>query len=154
IGMEQRRALAVERFLLRIGADQPVEIAGFELVRVARQRRDVADAVIAGAAAEEVVEYQRGKRGVAAGAAAADDDALGGDEPASDEEAGAVEAVVDVDDAPVAMQPVAIGAAEAAAAAVVDVKHRDAAARPVLGGETEAARCRRGRAAMALHQQR
>ena len=43
VGVGQRRALAVERFLLRIGADQPVEIAALEFMRVAGERGDVAE---------------------------------------------------------------------------------------------------------------
>src|SRR5262245_39882654 len=50
----KRRALAIPGFLLRIRPDQPVEIARFELVGVARERGHVADAVVARAALEEV----------------------------------------------------------------------------------------------------
>src|SRR6266536_425560 len=63
----ERRALAIARLLLRIGSDQPVEIARLELVGVARQRGDVAHAVIASPALKEVVEGQRRQGRVAAG---------------------------------------------------------------------------------------
>src|SRR4029077_2734790 len=47
-GEVDRRALAVEVGALRIRADQPVEVAGLELVRVAGEGLGVGDAVIAG----------------------------------------------------------------------------------------------------------
>ena len=83
----ERRALAIARFLLRIGSDQPVEIARLELVGVARERGDVAHAVIARPALEEVAEGERRERRVAAGAAAADDAALAVDPALLGEEA-------------------------------------------------------------------
>src|SRR5205823_2062932 len=66
----ERRALAVTRFLLRVRADQPVEIARLELMGVARERSDVAHAVIASPALKKVAEGQRCQSRVAAGAAA------------------------------------------------------------------------------------
>src|SRR6516164_5114634 len=54
----KRRALAVARVLLRIRSDQPVEIARLELMGVARERGDVAHAVIAGPALKKVAEGQ------------------------------------------------------------------------------------------------
>src|SRR5262249_57306014 len=54
----ERRALAIARFLLRIRSDQPVEIARLELVGVARERGDVAYAVIASPALNEVPQGQ------------------------------------------------------------------------------------------------
>ena len=59
-----------------IRADQAVQVARLELVRVRGQRLEVADAVVAGAGLEDVAEGQRAQRGVAAGAAAADRQAL------------------------------------------------------------------------------
>src|SRR4051794_25637700 len=47
IGMGDRRAVAVERFVVWIGTNEPVEIARLELVGVARKCRDVADTIIA-----------------------------------------------------------------------------------------------------------
>jgi hypothetical protein len=52
----ERRALAIARLLLRIGSDQPVEIARLELVGVACERGDVAHVVIASPALKEVAE--------------------------------------------------------------------------------------------------
>src|SRR5215475_8596707 len=83
----ERRAFAVARLLLWIRSDQPVEIARLELVGVARERGDVAHAVIAGPALKEVAEGQRRQGRVAAGAAAADDASHGIDSPLRCEEA-------------------------------------------------------------------
>src|SRR5258706_6801749 len=77
----ERRALAVARFLLRIRSDQPVEITRLEFMGVARERGDVAHAVIASPTLKEVAEGQRGQGRVAAGAAAADDASLGIEPP-------------------------------------------------------------------------
>ena len=56
----------------RARADEAVEVAGLELVRVAGQRGEVGDAVAAGPGGEDVLEGQRGERREAAGRAAAD----------------------------------------------------------------------------------
>src|SRR5262249_5346272 len=66
----ERRALAIPRFLLRIGSDQPVEIARFELVGVAGERRYVADAVIARPTLKEAAQGQSRQSRVSPGAAA------------------------------------------------------------------------------------
>ena len=47
--MVDRRALGIGFLLLRVGADQPIEVAGLEFVRVARKSLEIANAVVAGA---------------------------------------------------------------------------------------------------------
>ena len=64
-----------------------------------------------------------------------------------------VSAVVDVGDAPLAVEGPPIGAAVAGAAAVVDVEHRKTAAGPVLGAKIERRAGSRGGAAMAFDQE-
>ena len=127
-----RRTLDVKIASLGVGADQAVEIARLELVGVLRQRFEVADAVVAGAGFENIAEGERAQRRVAAGAAAGDHQAVAVDFAAFGQIARAVDAIVDVDDAPLAVEPFAIRAAVAGAAAVVHVEHGDAAAGPVL----------------------
>ncbi len=100
-----RRAFDVKIAPLGIGADQAVEIARLELVRVLGQRFEIADAVVARAGFENVAEGQRAERRVAAGAAAADRQAVAVDFAAFDEIARAVDAIIDVDDAPLAVEP-------------------------------------------------
>src|SRR5262249_53084455 len=131
IGMIERRALAIARFLLRIGSNQPVEIARLKLVGVTRERGDVTYAVIASPALKELAESQRRQSRVAAGAAPADDASLAVDPPLRCEEPCAGDGIVDVNHAPIQLQTVAIGAAESSASAVVHVEHRNAAARPI-----------------------
>src|SRR5919108_217038 len=71
-----------------------------------------------------------------------------------DEGARAVDAVVDVDDAPQVVEPLPVLPTVAGAAAVVYVEHGDAAARPVLDGEVECAGGGARRPTVALHQER
>src|SRR5581483_7334621 len=154
VRVEQRRALAIERFRLRIWPDQPIEIARLELVRVAHKRRDIADAVVARPALEEVMEHERGKRRISARAAAGDDRALLIDEPLPGKKPHTVDAVLDVDDTPRAEEPFAIVASETGAAAIVHVEHCDAAAGPELVAQRERARRAAGWPAVHLHDKR
>jgi hypothetical protein len=94
-------------------------------VGVERHRLQVADAVVGRAGGEDVVERERGQRRVAAGAAAPDGEPGRVDVAALDQESGAGDAVVDVVDAPGAVERLAVGAAVAGAAAVVDVQDRE-----------------------------
>src|SRR5207302_657126 len=139
VDVAKRRALAIALLFLRKGADQPVQISRLEFVRVACERRGVAHAIVTGPALKKVTEHQRGERRVAAGAAAGDDAPILVNRALPDQEFRAVDTVVDVDDTPVAVQSLPIGAAEAGAAAVIDIEHRDPAARPELGAEVERA---------------
>src|ERR1041385_8361413 len=52
----ERRALAIKVCARRIRANQPVQITRLELVRLRRERREVADAEVARARFEEVSE--------------------------------------------------------------------------------------------------
>ena len=72
VGVVNGRALAVALAGLGVGADQGVEVARLELVRVAGERLGIGHAVVAGTGGEHVVEGERAQRRVAAGAAAAD----------------------------------------------------------------------------------
>ena len=121
-------AVDVDVAVLRVGPDQAVEVARLELVRVARQDLQVADAVRADAGGEDVGRGERAQGGVAAGAAALDHEPGAVGEALLDHRQRAVGAVVDVDDAPAALEPLAVGPAVAGAAAVVDVEHGVAAA--------------------------
>src|SRR5712671_7071768 len=148
-----RGSLAIA--LLRFGKrpDQPVEISRLELVGIARQRRSIADAVIACPSLEEVAKGERREGGVASRAAAADDDALGVHQSLPREIFGAIHAVVHVHDAPTELKPVTVFASKSGTAAVVDVEHRNAAAGPELDTEIERARRRGGWAAVTFYKQ-
>ena len=145
----------VQLLPLRVRPDQPVEVARLELVGLLDERLEVADPEVADARRERVAERDRAERRVAAGAAAADREALAVDDPLLGEPAGAGDAVVDVDDAPLALEALAVVAAVAGRAAVVDVEDREAAAREQLDASAaKRGRGLRGRAAMARDDER
>ena len=109
-GVVEGRAGAVHVALGGPLADQPIEVTGLELVGVGRKDFEVADAVVAGASPEHVVEGEGGEGGVAARAAAADR------EPGRIRAAGigevprARDAILDIDHPPLAVEPLAIRA--------------------------------------------
>jgi len=67
----QWRAAVVDRLGLRQWSDQRIQIATFELMGVAREGRDVRDAVVIGPGPKHIAGTQRQQHGIAAGAAAA-----------------------------------------------------------------------------------
>ena len=94
---------------LRIRADEPEEVALLELVRAAaHEALEVGKAEVGGAGGEEAMARERVERRVAAGAAAPYGDAVGVDVAALDEVLGRTNAVDRVDDAPVALEALAI----------------------------------------------
>ena len=123
-------------------------------MRVALQHFEIADAVVARAGLEGVMERQRRQRGVAAGAAAANDQPLWIRLPRRHHRLGAAHGVFDIDDAPLPFQPIAIRPAISRAAAVIHVEHRKPAAGPELDLRIEHIRRRAGGSAMGDHQQR
>src|SRR5690606_2096337 len=123
------------RLGLRVGADEAIEVAALELVRLARQRLEVAHAVVARPGLEHVCEGEGAEGGVAAGAVAGDREARAVRLALGDQTLRGEDAVADVDLAPASVQALAVGAAEAGAAAVVDVDHGEAAAGPEPGRE-------------------
>src|SRR5882757_1104984 len=70
IDMVDGGAFGVGGSVVGIGTNKPVQVAGLEFVRVAREGLEVADAVIARAGAEHFVVFrrERAKRRVTAGA--------------------------------------------------------------------------------------
>src|SRR6516165_3540503 len=100
-----RRALDIEVAARRVRTDHPVEITRLEFVRVLRQSLEIADAIIAGASLENIVEGQSAQGSVATGTAAADRHATAVDPLACRQIFGAVDAVIDVDNPPLAAQP-------------------------------------------------
>jgi hypothetical protein len=109
----------------RIGSDQPIQVAGLKFVRVARKGLEVADTIVAGAPAEGLLALgsQCAKRRVTAGAAAADHEPPGVGVSLLDQDAGAGDAVLDVDNAPSTLEPKPVRTAIAGAAAIIHVKH-------------------------------
>ena len=135
-------------------ADQPIEIAGLELVGIRREHLEVADPVVARAGPEDVVEGERGEGGVAARAPAPDREPGGVRAAGLGEVQRARDAVLDVDHSPLAVESLAIRAAVAGAPPVVDVEDREAAARPELDGRVKGVGGRSGRASVAEDEER
>ena len=126
-----------------------------ELVRLAAaELLEVGDAEVRRPGGEGVGEGERADRRVAAGTPAGDDEPLGIGLALLDEVARRVDAVVEVDDPPLPVQPLAVRAPVPRRAAVVDVHDGEAATRPELGAEAEDRRRAPCRPAVALDDER
>ena len=133
-----RAPLAIELGRLGIRADERVLVTTLELVRVAGgERHQVGEAEVRRPGRERVRIGERADRRVAARAGARDEETIRIRSAFLDEVASGVHAVLEIDDAPHPVQPLAIGAAVPGRAAVVDVHHGEAARRPVLHLEGE-----------------
>src|SRR5215472_1509580 len=110
------RTRHVEVASVGIPSDQTIEVARFKLVRVLGQSLHVTNAIVTCAGLEEVVEGERAQGGVAAGAATRDHHAHRINALRIGEALRAVDAILDVNNAPLAPQQVAIFPAVAAAA--------------------------------------
>src|SRR6185295_11956955 len=139
---------------LRPRSEQADQVARLELVGVLDERAQVADPEIGAAGIELVGERERGKRREAGGAAAADGLSGAVDQALVGEELRARHAVVDVDDAPLALEPLAVRLAVAGRAAVVHVENGEAPAREQLDARREARERGRGGTAVARDDER
>ena len=145
--------LTIQGETLVISTDQRIEVARLELVGLLGQGLKVADPIVAGAGLEHVAEGQRGERRVAARAAAFYGQPVRVDVASVHEVAGSVHAVVDVDDAPLAVEAPAIVGPKARTPTVVDVQHREPSTDPILEIQSESGRrCARW-AAVAYYQE-
>ena len=98
--MVDGRALVVKVLTLRVGADQPIQITGLELVGVLGQGFQVADAIVAGPGLKYLLERQGRQGGVPTGAAAVDGQAVAVCFAFGDDIQRGVAAVVNIHDAP------------------------------------------------------
>ena len=105
-----RRTFDIAIALRRQGADQPIRIARFEFVSVSCEGFEIADSVVAGSGGKDVVEGQRAESRVAARASPTDRKTVGVHDPLACESPRNSDAVLDVDDAPGAFEPIAIRA--------------------------------------------
>ena len=104
--VSDRRASRYTLLRLRPRPDEPLEVARLELVGVLDEGSQVADPEVADAGLEDVAERERGERRVAARAAAPDRRAASrSTSPRSARNRRAGDAVVDVDDPPLALEP-------------------------------------------------
>src|SRR5437667_5527563 len=109
----------IEVLPLGIRPDEAVEVARLELVGLLDERLEIADPEVAGPGREGVAERDGAHRRVTARAAATDREPVTVDDPLLGEPARAGDAVGEIDDAPLALQPLAVVAAVAGRPAVV-----------------------------------
>src|SRR5262249_41392181 len=139
VGRVQRGPRDVQVAPLRIAADQPLVVVGLELVRLAAERLEVPDAVVAGAGREDLVEGERAENGESSRAAAPAEERTRVDPALGGGEARPGDAVLDVGDAPGPVEQAAVVAPVPAAPRVVDVEQHEAPAGPELDDEIERA---------------
>lgn len=96
------------------------------LVRVASEELEICDAVVRSASGKHVRVAESAKDSVATSAAARDGDALAIDHALLNEVLDARDRVLDIDDAPVLVQTLAVLPAVASATSIVDVGVREA----------------------------
>ncbi len=153
VGVVDWRTLQIQVPAFRVRADQAVQIAGLELVGLFGQALQIADAVVAGAGLEDLLEGQGGQGGVPAGAASVDGQPVSVGFAPADQMQGGIAAVVDIHDSPGIVEPFPVLPAVAGAAAVVDVQDTDAPAGPELDPQVQGGGGRSGGAAVTLDQQ-
>jgi hypothetical protein len=117
---------------------------------VGAERGEIGDAVPAGGAGETAGGGECLQGGEPAGAGAADDAAVGVDAAALGEEAGERDTVLHVEDAPLAVEPGAVGAAVTGTAPVIDGDEGEAAAGEELGTQLQVQRSVAGQTGMRL----
>src|ERR1700735_776265 len=131
---------------LRVRSDQPIQIMTLEFVRIARERNKVAHAVIACSRAKRnlMLRCKGAQRGIAASAAAADHQTVRVGVAIRCQVASPADAVLNVENAPLPLQPKPVRTAVSRAPAVVHIEHTDATAGPKLPRHRKRARCRCG----------
>ena len=150
-----RAAGAVQLRRLRVRPDQRVLVLELELVRVAgAELLEVGDSEVRASGRELVRERQRADGRVPARASTGDQQPVGIGFSLVHEKASRIDAVLQVDDAPLAVQPLAVGASVAGRSSVVDVDDGETSTRPELRVQAEHRARARRRAAVAHHDQR
>src|SRR2546421_663396 len=115
--MMDRRARFVDRPPLRQRRDETIQVAAFELVRIAGESLEVADPVIVRSRLEYVVKGQCREHREAARTSAPDGGAVAIDKPPGDDVLDGGDHVARVYDSPIAVEALAVSASEAAAPA-------------------------------------
>src|SRR5688572_4038837 len=101
---------------------------------VLRERSEISDAIMTGTGGKRVVEHQRAQRRVAPRAASANGHSPGIDISAIGEVVRGGDAVFDIHNSPLAIQPLAVFTAIARAAAIIDIDDSKSPSGPVLQG--------------------
>ena len=107
INVIDRRTINVSLMVLRVGSDQPVQVMRLEFVRIARKGNQIAHSVIACSSAKRslMLRGQSAQRGIAASAATTDHEALRVGVPIRYQMTSTVDAVLNVKNAPLPLQP-------------------------------------------------
>src|SRR6059036_1179960 len=124
------RTPAVKVCGLRIGSDESLFISRLELVRVLGEDGQIGNAEIAGTGRENFVKDERAQCRVAAGASAANGHAIPVDVTSFLEISSSIDAILHVDDPPLALEPLTIGATVSRTAAVVHIHDGEASRGP------------------------
>ena len=150
-----RAACAIDVLGLGPRPDERVLVARLELVRViGGEGHQIGDPVEGRARREHIGERQSAHRRVPAGAATTDEEAFAVGVATLDQERGGVHAIVQVHDAPVAVQPLTVGPAVSRGTAVVHIDHAEPPGREELQTKVQRRGVRARRPAMADHDQR
>jgi hypothetical protein len=154
VGIVDGGAIPVEVGRLWPWADEMIGVVTLEAGGVGAEGGEVCNAEPAGAGGEPVCGGERAQDGESARACAGNDGAVGVGVTSVGEERRDVDAVLYVQDAPVAVEVGAVGAAVAGATPVVDVDDGEAAAREELDAQFQPDTRVAGRTRVRLHDQR
>ena len=123
--MVDRRTLGVDVATSGPGANQRIEIASFELVRVTGQGFKIGHAVETAARSKNVAECECAQCGETASASTADYESIAIGVTAIDEKARCGDGIIDIDNSPLTDEAATIGTAVSSGAAVVDVDNAE-----------------------------
>src|SRR5262249_57082778 len=149
-----RGRLKVETLALRIGTIHAVFISRLNLKEVLFDHLKTADPVITRTGFENISKCQSRKRRVTAGAATADNQTIDISIAASRKISRSVHAIIYVNHAPLAIQPLSISPAVTSTPTIVHIQNPKPAAGPVLNVELQRSGSSRRRPAVTDHYQR
>jgi hypothetical protein len=124
INVIDRRAIDISLMFLRVRSDQPIQIMTLEFVRIARERNKVAHAVIACSRAKRnlMLRCKGAQRGIATSAAATNHQTVRVGIATRCQVASPADAVLNVENAPLPLQPKPVRTAISRAPAVVHIR--------------------------------
>ena len=137
IRMMDRRPLPIAFDRFGQWSDEPVHIARLEFVGILGESFQIGDAVVAGASGKHVMENQRAEGCQPARAPAANRHSLRIHHSVFSQVSGRVDTIVDIDDAPLPVQPFPVHSSVSGAAAIVDIDDGKTAACPELNRKVE-----------------
>src|ERR1700730_3790019 len=133
--MVDGRPLTINRLGHRQGPDELIDITGLEFMRILGQQHQIADAIIARPCPEKFARRQRGKCCKTSCTTSANDNAVAIHKPAINEPLRRRYAILNVDDAPLAIKSLAVGAAITCRTFIIYVNDAKTPARPPLDAQ-------------------